>query len=159
MNDLPTSDSAGFQYVPVPNEHVPAVYRYLAELTVPAAQPAATAAESRNELPWSDEDLARLKARSYETTVIVSDIMDILAAHPGDWFTNAELAEALNRQPSQIVSLWSSLSRHLNKHYGRSQFPMETKSGKRFNPRKPEGVYYRLTDDQAEQWNRTAPQA
>lgn len=136
---------SAFQYIPVPNHHVSAVFRLLAELD--AGIPVAITNEG-----WSNADLARLERGEVETTIILSEVMDVLAASPGDWFDITELAKATNRDRSQIRMLWTHLTRHLKAHYDGAGWPVNAKWGTNLAPQRDAVVYYSLDHDQAAQW-------
>lgn len=139
-----------FQYIAVPNEHVPAVYRLLADLSSVATSPSSEGDPSI--LRWSDAQLQRLMRREVLTTEIVCEIMDILASDPDTPYSPSDLAEKTGRTASQMSTLGTHISRHLAAHYDTTNWPFESGEGKDFTPRLPGSIYYLLNAQQAEQW-------
>ena len=89
MSVNPAVDSNGpFQYVPVPNEHVPAVLAFIADLLSPVAVPAvrtssdplhsASAAEAAAD--WLDEQLVQffLSSQLLFSFRVISDFFQLL---------------------------------------------------------------------------------
>lgn len=144
-----------FQYVAVPQQHVAAVYRLLADLT-----DAGSAAGGEDTSPsfgidgWTEDKLRRFAAGDTKTTQLVAEIMDVLAQTPDQPLTLDELAELTGRPHSQIKTLWTHASRHFAKHYGTSKSPVTKKWGDQLSPQRENVVYYFLTADQVEMWER-----
>ena len=95
MSLNPTHDTTGpFQYIPVPNEHVPAVLAYLGGLlaapTVLATSalptPTATAGttETGGDDGWTDSELARFFSLGTSTSELIERVLRYLAKHPGE---------------------------------------------------------------------------
>lgn len=146
----PSQDRA-FQYVPVPNEHVPAVYQLLSQLAM-GVTPTAGAAVSQS--GWTDEALRRFAAGDTETTVIVSKVMDALGDRPDEWLDLDELAELTGRDRNQLRRVWTHLSRHMRAQYDSAEWPLTMKWGTDFTPRRGPLAFYSLTAAEAEQWKR-----
>lgn len=161
MNDTPSAP-AGYSFVLVPSEDLPAVHILLAERAARSqhSRYSEMAETSDAGLLWTDADLARLARGDKETTEIVGLILDFLAAHPGDWYSNAEMARAIGRPESQVTRIWSKLKLHTNasEHYTVTTIPVRDRSGRRLDPPRlgdeKDKVFYSLTFKQSEQWLR-----
>lgn len=152
-----------YQYVPVPNEHVHAVYTLLASLITPNASPAAhnSIMDTDNQLAargWDDLQLSRLMARTTETTSFLVEVVDRLsevALESGEtaWRSNAAIAQTLHLDPATVKNRWSKLPAHLRKHYpGVSGWPILTRSGDRVDSSWPPAVVYGISVDDARAW-------
>lgn len=147
-----TGSAEGFHYVAVPAEHVPAVYRLLAELAEKAPV-APTVALTAEEVKWTAEDLTRFAAGSTKTTELAGRIFDVLTdVREADALTLDELAARTDLPRSQVKTLWTHVSRHLSKHYSTSRPPISTKWGAEFTPPRENVVYYYMTPNQAQVW-------
>ena len=143
---ITSPESPAFTLVPVPVEHVPAVYRYLAELTTPPQAPADA------ELRWTDDELQKLLVSTNKTVGILLEIMDFLAESPDQYFTPTEVAEAIDREASQIQTIGTHMTRHFRAHYNTTRWIFESTPGKDID--REGSTYYRLTAPLAEQWKR-----
>lgn len=143
---ITSPDSPAFTLVPVPVEHVPAVYRYLAELATPPLAPADA------ELRWTDDELRKLLTSTNKTVGILIEMMDFLAESPDTYFTPTEVAESIGREPSQIQTIGTHMTRHFRAHYNTTRWIFESAPGKDID--REGSIYYRLTAALAEQWMR-----
>lgn len=150
--------SEEFTFIAVPNKHVPAVYRFIAELTErdDLVEPdSLVPAETQSGTPfWTLEKLALFASDRSKTAVIMGEILDLLADRPERRLTIDELAKETERPRSQIKMIWTHLGRILRARYGTKDWPVTAKWAVHMTPR-PEGpnvVYYWLTDEQAELW-------
>ncbi|HMH59088.1 MAG TPA: helix-turn-helix domain-containing protein [Galbitalea sp.] len=160
MNDSSPSNpsSAPFQYIAVPNEHVAAVYRLLAERSESSGKASLeipdTAHDSNSDLVWNEKMLARFARGENKTTQMVGTIMDLLAENPTEMLTLDELAERTGWPRSQVKTLWTHMTRHTKAHYGTDHWPLRALWGNELDPPRPQVVYYFLTADEAERWKR-----
>ncbi|KQP01404.1 hypothetical protein [Leifsonia sp. Leaf264] len=152
--DTPASQ---FQFVPVPNEQVPAVYRLLAELAATSARTGAgteTALRVGSTDDWTDEQLQRLARGDATSTQALTDIMDFLSKHPGEWFSQESLVEATGRTRGQLLVVWTKLTPHFEKHYNTAAWPLNAERGDLLTPPRPSTAHYSVTPARAEQWKR-----
>lgn len=158
----PAPTGEGFQYVPVPDEHVGTVYALLARLAsgdIPSEVPTAGDPNDRFEAAgWTRANLLRLMSRATVTTSFVSDAMDYLAGEAikaGDvkWRNNAALAEALHLDPATAKNRWSKLWAHLRANYdGVTEWPVLNRSGDRVDPSWAPALVYGLSVNDATTW-------
>lgn len=144
----------GYHYVAVLPEHVAAVQEFIDEL-VGAGEPATEHAAGTADAFITDDYLADIAGGSRKATVIVGEVMDILAQQPGSPMNLAQLAERTGRTLSQMQTVWTHFSRYLRARFGHKHWPIQTRSGYRFEP--PIGgeeVYYWVTPEIAERWNK-----
>jgi hypothetical protein len=151
---LPVAPAPAFQYVPVPLEHIPAVYRLLADL---ASITPAIAPETRNEngrYVYTDEILKEIAAGRYVTTAAITEIMDFLATHPEEWFDRDALVTATGRTSGQLGVVWSKFASYIETRYGTTNWPFRGTGGRDLNPPRDPKVWYSITPDEAEHWLR-----
>lgn len=164
----PTDGTTGpFQYIPVPNEHVPAVLAYLGDLlTAPAASappttksPVAPALKPKGDAAtdgWTDEELARFFTQGTKTSQNVERMLRHLAVHPGEdaALSTRELAEALSMKYSEMKILPTQVARTLSKHFHGMTAPWSYKTGPNFTPPRSNEVYFWTTAERAAQLSR-----
>jgi hypothetical protein len=167
---IPLADSgqSEFQYVPVPNQHVPAVYRLLAELATSRSSAEAhvqssdrswqsdriQAAFDRADQVWTEGQLARIAAGTYTSTQVLTEIMDIVAADP-KWFTQNEFASATGRSLDQYRIVWAKLGPHFEKHYGTGTWPIIGFAGTQLTPPLDSSlIHFTMTPETIERWKR-----
>jgi hypothetical protein len=170
MTITPPKDSEAsraFQYVPVPVEHLPAVFKLLANLsagTVPAVS-----VENESDLPesvetkfraaeevWTVELLSRLATSNFESTQALAEIMDVIATEPG-WYTQVELAVKTGRELGQYRIIWSKLSPHFAKHYGNDRWPIVGVGGIYLNPPKDSSlIHFGMSEELIRRWRRSS---
>ena len=151
-----------FQYVPVPNEHVPAVMEFLSsrlsDANGIARQPPATQASRVSGAPaaWTDEDLRRFMNMGTKTCDIVTRMLDLLCENPGEQgaLATSALRSALNVDYNVMKNVPTQIGRTLPKHFpGRG--PLWTSEwGNNFTPARGGEMYFWLTAEQAAQWKR-----
>jgi hypothetical protein len=144
--------SDAFQMVPVPNQHVPAVYRLLADLASAPSLATQDAATGSGDFEWNEVALADLAEGRYTTTKVVTEVMDFLSEHVGEWFSQDDLADATGRTKSQLIVVWSKFGPHIKKRYGATTWPLDDKNGRELNPPRPATVHYSMNSDQALLW-------
>jgi len=154
-----------FVSVPVPAEYVTRVMALVAALstgdetpvTVKEPEPAVAAADANDVgkvrellpgVPWSVDDLARLASASLFTTRTVAHMLDVLAETPGRWHTTTDLVDRLGIVRSNLKGVLSALTRHVRKHYRRSNWPLTTEWGPNLGDH-PAEMHYRLDDEAA----------
>lgn len=164
----PTHDPTGpFQYIPVPNEHVPAVLAYLgALLAAPAlaattARPATTATadtEADNAGDgWTDSELARFFSLGTSTSELVERMLRYLAEHPGQKLSTRKLAEELSVKYSVMKILPTNVARTLGRHFpGQEAAPWSYQSGLDMDPPRSDEVFFWTTAVRAHQLSRLA---
>jgi hypothetical protein len=152
MTDTSLPALPAMQYVAVPTEHVPAVYRLLAQL---AESRTTNDTSPSNGSVWTDALYERFARGDVKTTEIVGEVMDLLAEEPETLKLSIdELAERTGYPRSQMKTVWTHLSRHVRTHYGTEEWPLETAWGTDLTPPRPQVIYYFLTAEQADQWRR-----
>lgn len=164
MTITPTTDpAAAFQYVPVPNEHVPAVLAFLGErlstTVVTAATPIEPTAEDAVVTDqeaidgWTDENLIKFFAMDTKTSVIVGRMLRHLSGQDGALSTR-ELAEALDVDYSVMKIIPTQVARTLGKHFPELTKPWCAQSGPRFTPPRANEVFFWVTAERAAQLKR-----
>jgi hypothetical protein len=170
--------ASGFQYVPVPIEHLPAVYRLLSDLVTgtasaaqaaqaapaaPVATPAASSTGSwqsdridatfaKADEAWTVPQLKQLAAGSYTSTEALSEILDVIALNP-EWYSQEQLAEATGRSLDQYRIVWSKLTPHFEKHYGTGLWPLIGFAGTQLTPpRQSSLIHFTTTPTIIERW-------
>jgi hypothetical protein len=141
-----------FISVPVPAEHVTAVYRFLAELVDGGGAPIEHTLTITT--GWTDEELARLTSSPIKAVEILTAVLNVLAANPDEWMNLDEIAPLTEFERPTLKSVWTHIARHLNKHFDRASLPLESIWGLYLTPPRDAAQYYRLTSDQAAQWSR-----
>jgi hypothetical protein len=154
--NFPLADSVipAFQYVSVPSEHVPAVYRLLADLAAVAPSPEPELTTGSGRYVFTDEILKEISVGRYTTTSAITEIMDILAKRPGDWFDRDALVAATGRTSGQLGVVWSKFSGYLESRYGTTNWPFRGVGGRNLTPPRDPKVWYSMTAAEAEQWLR-----
>ncbi len=165
-----TSDSARrFVSVPVPEEHVVPVMRFIAELDAPAApvdagptspEPVVVDAGPTSPEPvvdadagsWTTEDLRRLASGRNYTTRLLGEIMDVLADVPDEWRDLDALSEATGYDRAGLKGIWTHVGRHIRKRYPGHKWPLDARWGPRIDPSWPSVMFYRLPAAQAAKW-------
>jgi len=160
---IPTA-SGGFQYVPVPDEHVPAVYRLLANL----ASTSVSAPSTKNPDPdlgpgpdldevegWSDPDLRSFAFSAMQIAQTARCVFDVLAASPAEWMSTSDLVDATGLG-SKIKNMPTQFTRTLNARYNGKPSPLEHRWGTNLDVPRDDQMYYRVTPARAEQWLRIA---
>jgi hypothetical protein len=150
----------GYHYVPVLPEHVADVEEFLRGLDAGTRDTATELADEITDALVTDELitddlLVDIAAGSRKATVIVGQVMDILARQPEQPMNLVELAERTGRELSQMQTVWTHFSRYLRARYGHKHWPVGARSGYRFEP--PVGgeeVYYWMTPEIAERWRK-----
>lgn len=158
------NDNEGFSPILVPNEHVPAVHRFIADLIERehlaehedlAEHDGLVPTEAQANAPfWTLEKLIQFANDRSKTASIIGEIMDILVDRPERRLTIDELAKETERPRSQVKMIWAHLGRILRARYHTKSWPLTARWSANMDPR-PEGpnlVYYWLTDEQAELW-------
>jgi hypothetical protein len=144
--------SDAFRMVPVPNRHVPAVYRLLADLESAPSLAAPEAASDSGEFEWNEGNLSEIASGRFTTTQAVGAVMDFLSDHPDEWFDQNELAAGTGRTKSQLIVVWSKFGPHLEKHYGTTVWPLKIKNGRYLNPPRSASMHYSMTPELSALW-------
>lgn len=139
-----------------------AVYELLARLARGEDdEPSTTGPVSRAEgaapqapKPWTEESLARLAEGGLPTVNVVVAVLDVLAANPARWLSTDELAAATGKEKRYLRAAFSKLPRHVQKHYGYLNAPMETAWGKQIAGAGSPQQHYRLDQQTSERWRR-----
>lgn len=167
MTITPTADpTSAFQYVPVPNEHVPAVLAFLGERLSATAVTAATPIEPTAEDAvvtdqeaidgWTDENLIKFFAMDTKTSVTVERMLRHLSGRPGQdgALSTSQLAEALDLDYSVMKILPTQVARTLGKHLPELTKPWCAQSGPVFTPPRANEVFFWVTAERAAQLKR-----
>lgn len=150
-----------FQLVPVPNEHVVAVYSFLAALTGPHEGQAAAEStpwpeeDAKERLPrreWSADDLRRFIDGGTQTATTVGSMIDVLAEEPGRYFTTTEIVERIGVSRDRLRGALSALTRHMHKHYRRSNWPFTFRWGPTLGEGHSEEAHYVIAPETASRW-------
>ena len=164
MTEPTFPEGSKFQYVPVPNEHVPAVLHYLGRLMTPSIQssPMATAsaeAPDFNTTTWSDEDVLDFANKDIETARIYRRIMEALTepAFIDKWVSIDDVSAATGLERSVVKAFRTHLYRHLHKYYTYKHAPFPAANGEELIPKRKPVVWYRVSAAHAAQWDRVRP--
>lgn len=159
-----TSSASPFQYVPVPNEHVPAVLTFLAERLSLPVEPVAplesspdTAIAGPPEDGWTDQRLLKFSQMGTKTSETVSRMLDLLSEEPGrdGARSTRELADALKLDYFVLKAVPTQVSRTLGKHFAGLSSPYWGLWGTSdFTPSRSNEMYFAVTPERAEQWKR-----
>lgn len=147
--------NSGYQYVPVPNMHVPAVLAYLAGLLTPAEIPGANDAPAPSatlrdsEVDWTDADLQRLAEMKTKTSGTVSAMLDFLSRQPGRSaaMTTSALAEALGIKYHVLKNVPTQVTRSFRTHFPGLGFPCSSDWDNG-------SMIFWVTPERAAQWKR-----
>lgn len=144
-----------FQSVPVPSQHVAAVYRFLSDIDKGNLPPDGSQAATENEPDaWTDANLKRLVNTDKKAVVILAKILTALSNSPDEWFSLKELEGQTGETQHQMRYIWSSLTRHFQSKYNTRTWPVQTKWGTNFSPNREPVMFYKVTPDRAAQWKR-----
>ena len=158
LEDLMTADSLEFQSVPVPSQHVAAVYRFLADLNsdlvVTDDEPTDTV--DGEEDVWTDDMLTRVAGSDKKAVVILGKVLTALSQDPDAWYSLEQLEEPTGETRHQLRYIWSSLTRHFESKYGTRSWPVTYQWGTEFEPRRDPVMFYKVTNERADQWKRTS---
>lgn len=165
MSITPQANAASpFQYVPVPNEHVPAVLAFLAERLSPpvAAGPAAesslaTPVASSPDDGWTDENLLKFSTMRTKTSETVSRMLDVLSDDPGKdgAMSTRALADNLDLDYFVLKAVPTQVKRTLGKHFAGLSSPYLGLWGTNdFVPSRSNEMYFAVTLERAAQWKR-----
>jgi len=159
-----TSSGSPFQYVPVPNEHVPAVLAFLSERLSPPAEavPAvesspATAIAGTPDDGWTDQKLLKFSQMGTRTSETVSRMLDFLSEEPGKDGARStrQLADALDLDYFVVKAVPTQVSRTLGKHFAGLSSPYWGLWGTTdFTPSRSNEMYFAVTPERAQQWKR-----
>jgi hypothetical protein len=161
----PPADSVSpFQYVPVPNEHVPAVLAFLAErlsppvaTVAPAVSSSGTADAGEPDDGWTDEALLRFSSMGTKTSETVSRMLDVLSDEPGEdsALSTRELAKSLDLDYFVVKAVPTQVTRILGKHFAGLNSPYRGLWGTDdFVPSRSNEMYFAVTPERAAQWKR-----
>lgn len=167
MTPIPNTDaSSPFQYVPVPNEHVPAVLAYVAGLMtspdtnalVSHANPTTLATNDATVDGWTDNQLARFFSLGTKTSDTVQRMLHLLAEHTGEEvaLSTREVAEALDLKYSEMKILPTNVTRSLEKHFPGLTAPWAGEMGLKMTPPRADEYYFWCTEERAAQLARMA---
>lgn len=181
MTIAPQNDSSSpFQYVPVPNEHVPAILAFLGErlaaqgtpdavAEAPAGVPsAAGSVPAVDDAPpgtsadapvddWTDERLLDFLEMRTKSAGTVIRMLDHLVDTPGKEaaLSTRELADALGERYHVLKNVPTQMGRTLGKHFDGCGAPYWGLWGSsHFDPPRSKEMYFAVTEERAEQWKR-----
>lgn len=101
-----------FVSVPVPEEHVPAVYALLHELTT---NPNEAEDSSPRDRGWTAEELRSIHDCSLPSVQLTARVLDALAADPGTAMSGTELSGKLGVERAALQGAFSGFSRWVNR--------------------------------------------
>lgn len=132
----------------------------------PAAQPLSAYDERLGrQLPWSEEDLAKLAQGLTTTTARWTRAMDVCAKAPTRPFSTSEIAELTGMSINEWRDAPRKITRHLKAHY--PNVPVYTDGryqGQQIWPLLPTGVpgspevHWAITQEQATRWRKVRQQ-
>jgi hypothetical protein len=96
------------------------------------AVPRPTEGESSRDdvfIPWSAGDLARFEASGTKTAASISAMMDMLAEKPGEYLNTSQIVVGISVSRDELRGALSALSRHIRKHYNRTNWPFTLRWG------------------------------
>lgn len=159
--DLDTASKGSFQYVPVPNEHVPAVIDFLAQQMAVPGTPASSSAspsldDDDTDASWTDAQLSRLLGMGTETSERLKRVLAHLAEHPGQdqAMSTREIATALDMTYHQMKNHPTQVKRTLGKHFPGHPTPWSAASGPQLSPPRADELHYWLAPARAAQVKR-----
>lgn len=151
-------------YVEVPADFADEVRRFTAFLVADRRHagvvPSSTADNIADYPLWADEEIVALANSGTVTSRVYRRIMDSVTEHGvGKWVSIPELAE-WTEQPSSVISTFRThLYRYINAHLPEGTVaPFTRASGQDLRPARGRGVYYRVSQACADQWNRVQPE-
>lgn len=168
MVHVPPADASGpFQYVPVPNEHVPAMLAHLAGLMNPTGLSAPTSSVmpstttlAKDEVGdgWTDDLLRRFFSLGTKTSDTVQRVLYLLAEHTGEdvALSTREVAEALGLRYSEMKILPTNVTRSLERHFPGLTAPWAGEMGLKMKPPRADEYYFWCTEERAAQLARMA---
>lgn len=151
--------------VPVPTDLADEVRRFVAFLIADRAageSPQAEPADLIADYPlWGDADIVALANAATVTSRIYRKIMDAVLEHDAvaQWVSIAELAEWTGQPASVISTFRTHLYRYINAHMpAGTAAPFTRANGQDLRPARGREVYYRVSRECAQQWQRIQSQ-
>jgi hypothetical protein len=153
-----TLGTPAFVSVPVPVERVLEVYALLAtphgretgavstEAPPPSSPSSTTPSNELPKVPWTEKDLTRFINSETKMAQTVTGMMDVLVERPGEHFTTTELVERLGVTRHELRGSLSALSRHIRKHYGRTNWPFDFVWGPSLGDDYPAEAHYTIVN-------------
>jgi hypothetical protein len=141
--------------VPVPEGLVTEVMRLItdrADELVPPSADEVPGADAPPAVPWTVEDLVRLHATPNATARTIGAMLTALSECAPEPMGTSALAEATGVPRANIKGALSALTRHIRKHYGRSNWPMTFQWGPNVDPALPAEAIYHVDVETAEMW-------
>lgn len=115
--------------VMVPRVHLSQVYGFIASLESGADAPSADVSVPVVEESASDEWTAsRLRRMIHESPPAMKEILRTLAEHPNEWLTTNQLADALQTEDADwmtVAGTMGAFGRRLKNRYGIESFPFD----------------------------------
>lgn len=146
--------SGGFQYVPVPDEYVTAVYRLLADLSGRTGDGVGGGAPAEpSDGDWMDDELRGFAYSSLQIASTTRAVLDALSVTPGAPMSTLELAEKTGLG-SKIKNMPTQFTRTLNARYQGKRSPLEQGWGTTLEEPRDDQMYYWITLERAAQWLR-----
>lgn len=161
--DPQASSTSAFQYVPVPNEHVPSVLAFLAQLLSGNAEvpqdviSGGSGVSEGTDDGWTDEKLLKFSTMGTKTSETVSRILDLLSETPGKGGARStrDLADELELDYFVVKAVPTQVSRTLGKHFAGLTSPYWGLWGTEdFIPARSNEMYFAVTQERADQWRR-----
>lgn len=110
---------------------------------------------------WGDADVVALANAGTVTSRVYRKIMDAVAAHDAvaQWVGIAELADWTGQPASVISTFRTHLYRYINSRMPAGTLaPFTRANGQDLRPARGREVYYRVSRECAQQWQRIQPQ-
>jgi hypothetical protein len=129
--------------LPIPRQHYEAVIKALAQAI--GSTGSSGLQDSPVEIPWTEQDLARLKKLVRRGQ---KGAMDLAAQRPGDWVSFAEVCRASGRTNNELRADMATFTMLLKRHFGRKDWPL----GWQFGVNGDKQVHYQMEPSVAQIW-------
>lgn len=124
----------------------------------PSSADAVREAALADHQPWPEEALARLALGTTITTQRWTQVLDLLSAKPGKFYSTSEIAEITGMRVEEWRAACRKTSAHLRKHYpdvpvrenGNPWWPSADIAGR--TVKASDEVYFGVTEEQARRW-------
>lgn len=132
------------QHYPVPD---------VEEFTLAPARSKSKAEEGERfpALPWSKDDLLRLRGLAGPTVLAA---LDLCAEQPGEWIPLRQIEQEAGRERAQARADLAVLTMTVKRHLGRSNWPIANQWAAGGEPQ----AYYKMDPELAQVWSELSPQ-
>jgi hypothetical protein len=140
--------------IPVPRRYQQVVHRALADameasLTSPQAPTPEAPRDDKPaypEIPWSEEDINRLKGQSLNATS--RSMLDLSAEGAGEWISIRDVERRAGRTHPEARAELAGFTQLIKRRFGRKNWPVQVEWGAGGE----EHVYYRLSPELTSAW-------